>query len=136
MIKNLLSAAAAPAAPWIIIGCMLALTMSGVAGMYGGYEIASARHAKERQDLLEAQIASLSLAKDELAAAHRRSNEVSGEFLVALKDMKIVNTTINTEVKKETERLIYTDCKLPDSGTDLLRKRADEVNSRLGSEPK
>ena len=117
--------------PWFLVAAMLALGSAGAAGMYGGYEIANARYAKERAALQDAQLEALKAKGEALAEATKRGDEVAGNFLAALKDMKIVNTTINNEVRKETEKLVYTDCKLPDSGADLLKKNVDAVNLRL-----
>lgn len=117
--------------PWFILAGVLALGSAGAAGMYGGYEIANARYAKERAALQEAQLEALNAKNEALAQANKRGDDVALNFLVALKDIKVVNTTITNEVRKETEKLVYTDCKLPDSGADLLKKNRDEVNLRL-----
>lgn len=117
--------------PWLIVAAMLALGITGAAGMYGGYEIANARHAKDREAQLQAYADSAFAMKAALIEAVKRGDETSGTFLVALKGIQIVNTTINKEVRTETEKLIYTDCKVPDSGADLLKKNVDSVNMRL-----
>ena len=117
--------------PWFILAGILALGSAGAAGMYGGYEIANARNAKDRAELQTAQIEALTASKEALKIAITNSSQVSGEFMAALKGIQIVNTTITQEVRKETEKLVYTDCKLPDSGADLLKKNADAVNLRL-----
>lgn len=120
-----------PLLPWFILAAILALSSAGAAGMYGGYEIANARYAKDRQALQDAQIEALTASKEALKIAVTNSSQVAGEFMTALKGIQIVNTTITNEVRKETEKLVYTDCKLPDSGADLLKKNADAVNMRL-----
>lgn len=117
--------------PWFILAAILALGSAGAAGMYGGYEIANARYAKERQALQEAQLEAITAKSEALAEATKRGDAVAIDFLAALKDMRVVNTTITNEVRKETEKLVYTDCKLPDSGADLLKKNVDAVNLRL-----
>lgn len=117
--------------PWFILAGVLALSSAGAAGMYGGYEIANARFANEREALQTAQIDALTASKEALKIAVTNSAQVSGEFMTALKGIQIVNTTITNEVRKETEKLVYTDCKLPDTGADLLKKNRDAVNLRL-----
>lgn len=117
--------------PWFILAGILALGSAGAAGMYGGYEIANARYAKDREALNTAQIDALKAKGEALEQANKRGDESAGRFLDALKGIQIVNTTITNEVRKETEKLVYTDCKLPDSGADLLKKNADAVNLRL-----
>lgn len=123
--------------PWLLLAALLALGATGATGMYVGSAISDARHAKDREALQASQLEAMTLSKDALKEAVTNSNRVSGEFLVALKGIQIVNTTITNEVRKETEKLIYTDCKLPDSGADLLKRNRDAVNLRLlGKEKK
>lgn len=117
--------------PWLLLGATLAMGMCGAAGMYGGYEIANARHARDREAMQQAQVDALDASRKALAISMANSAQVSGEFLQALKAIQIVNTTINKEVQRETQKLIYTDCKLPDSGADLLKKNVDSVNMLL-----
>ncbi len=120
-----------PLLPWFILAAVLALGSAGAAGMYGGYEIANARYARDREALQQAQTDALTAKSEALELANKRGDETAGQFLTALKDMRVVNTTVNNEVRKETEKLIYTDCKLPDSGADLLKRHRDAVNLRL-----
>lgn len=123
--------------PWLFLAAILALGTSGAAGMYAGYEISNARHAADREALLATQLEAMAMSKEALKVAITNGNQVAGEFLEALKGIQIVNTTINNEVRKETEKVIYTDCKLPDSGADLLKRNRDSVNLRLlGKEKK
>lgn len=117
--------------PWLILAAVLALGATGVSGMYLGHEIATGRYAKEREALQTAQLDAIKAKGEALALANKRGDEVATTFLDALKNIQIVNTTINQEVRKETEKLVYTDCKLPDSGADLLKKHRDAVNLRL-----
>lgn len=123
--------------PWLMLAAVLALGLTGAAGVHIGRLLSDAEHARDRQALQDAQLEALTLSKDALKQAVANSAQVSGEFLVALKGIQIVNTTITNEVRKETEKLIYTDCKLPDSGADLLKRNRDSVNLRLlGKEKK
>ena len=117
--------------PWFLLAAVLALGSAGAAGMYGGYEIATARHAKEREALQQAQLEALKAKNEALAQANKRGDDAAINFLAALRDMRVINTTINKEVEREVEKLVYTDCNLPDSGVDLLQKHVDEVNMRL-----
>ncbi|WP_443698633.1 hypothetical protein [Pseudomonas sp.] len=117
--------------PWLLVACMLALGSVGAAGMWGGYEIANARNAKDREAILQAHIEVADAQRAAFAQAVLRGNEASTTFLEELRGIKIVNTTITNEVRKETEKLVYTDCKLPDTGAALLKKNVDAVNMRL-----
>lgn len=65
-----------------------------------------------------------------------RRNEISARFEQKLDNIKIVNTTINNTVRHELEKQIYTECKLPDSGVQLINDNADKLNAvRKGKTP-
>jgi hypothetical protein len=117
--------------PWLFLAAILALGSSGAAGMYAGYEISSARHAEDQKRLLEAYAEASNAQKEALKEARQRGDEAAGIFLSELRGMTIVNTTINKEVRREVEKTIYTDCKLPDSGAELLQRHVNEVNLKL-----
>lgn len=117
--------------PWFVLAAVLALAASGASGMYFGYEIAAGRFAKDKLELVAAQNQALAEKEARRKEAEDRSQLIEGTFLAALKNMKVENTTNYQEVVKETEKFVYTDCKLPDSGVDLLNKHIDDVNMRL-----
>lgn len=132
MIANAASFAISKAlSPWLIVASVLAISVTGVAGMYAGYEIANARHARAVSELKDAQIAALKARTDQYLEAVSRGDQVAGDFYDALRNIKVVNTSITQEVRREVEKLVYTDCRLPDSGADLLSKKVDEINMRL-----
>lgn len=125
------SATKKAALPWLLLSVLIAIGTAGTAGLYGGYEIATARHMADQQKLVEAYAEAANAQKAALQQAIARGNESSTEFLKELRGMRIVNTTINKEVQTEVQKLIYTDCVLPDSGVDLLQRHVNEVNLRL-----
>lgn len=51
--------------------------------------------------------------------------------MTALSNIQIINRTYNNKVVQETEKLVYTDCKLPPSGRALLVENAREINAQL-----
>lgn len=117
--------------PWLVLAAVLALGTSGTAGMYAGYEIATGRHAEDQKKILEATAQTSEALKEALKESRQRGDEATGVFLAELRGMKVINTTINKEVQTEVQKLIYTDCVLPDSGVELLQRHVDEVNLRL-----
>lgn len=117
--------------PWMIAAGVVALSVVGVSGMYVGYEIASARNAKVVADIKTAQIEALRARAVQYEDAVKRSDQVSVDFFTALKNLRVVNKTVTAEVRHEVEKLVYTDCKVPDSGAELLRRKVDQVNLRL-----
>lgn len=117
--------------PWFVAAAVLALATTGTAGMYAGAMIERGRHADEITALKDEQLRSMALATQLWQQAQSRSNEVSTRFEAALREIKIENKTFVQEVQRETEKLVYTDCRLPDSGVDLLKKQVDAANMRL-----
>lgn len=125
------SAAKKAILPWLFLAGIMALGASGATGMYAGYEIAAGRHAEDQKKLLEATAQTSEALKEALKEARQRGDEATGVFLAELRGMKVVNTTINKEVQTEVQKLVYTDCVLPDSGVELLQRHVDMVNMRL-----
>jgi hypothetical protein len=117
--------------PWLILAGVMALGASGASGMYAGYEIATARHADDQKKLLQASADTADALKEALKEARQRGDDATGVFLEELRGMRVVNTTINKEVQTEVQKLVYTDCVLPDSGVELLQRHVDMVNMRL-----
>jgi hypothetical protein len=59
----------------------------------------------------------------------KRSEEWAGRFEAKLANLRIVNRTINNEVRRETEKTVYTDCVVPESGVLLIRRSIDQANA-------
>jgi hypothetical protein len=68
-------------------------------------------------------------AEVELKAAQDKAAAAQGDLLTAIRNIKIVNTTRNVEVKREIEKQVYMDCKLPPSGVVLSNRIVDEANA-------
>lgn len=133
--SQIIDAVAAPAKksllPWIIVAFLLAILCAGGTGMYFGYEVANGRFADERVQMATAYGDAMKERDKRLKELQASGSLIEGNFLTALRNMQVVNKTYYNEVQKETEKLVYTDCKLPDSGVDLLNRHIDEVNMRL-----
>ncbi|WOL24241.1 hypothetical protein fHeYen801_031 [Yersinia phage fHe-Yen8-01] len=121
--------------PWLIVAALVALLGAGGSGLYFGYksgfDSASLIFTKDQIALVEAQRDALNEKEARRRDAEARSQMVETNFLTALKNMQIVNKTYNNTVQKETEKLVYTDCKLPDSGREILMSKAKDVNAQF-----
>lgn len=117
--------------PWFVVAAVIALMGAGSSGMYFGYQLAEGRAAVDKLQMQTAYNVALVEKEARRQEAENRSRLVEGTFLTALKGIKVVNTTYYQQVEKETEKLVYTDCKVPDTGVDLLNKHIDDVNMRL-----
>lgn len=119
------------ATAWYILAGVLALGLAASGGMYAGYEIANGRFAADKEALLQAQATALDAKNAQLVAEQRRGNEIEQDFLTKLSNIHVENKTFNNQVRVEREKLVYTDCKLPDTGASLLNRHIDEANLKL-----
>lgn len=121
--------------PWVILAFLFAMACTGSTGLYFGYQYASnkltAQAATDRENLVTAYNLALGEKEARRQEAEGRGRTVEIDFLTALQNIQVVNKTYNNEVVKETEKLVYTDCKLPASGVDLLNKHIDAVNAQF-----
>jgi outer membrane lipoprotein-sorting protein len=58
-----------------------------------------------------------------------RREEIARRFEAKLDNIKIVNTTINKTVQNEIQKQIYTDCKYPVTGSELINSNATQLNN-------
>lgn len=79
--------------------------------------------------------AQVKAAQDMAAAQANWANTVATDFETKLANIKVVNRTINNEVRHEVEKTVYGDpnCNLPESGR-LLRDRAIDA-ANTGTDP-
>lgn len=119
------------AVPWILLVLVMAAAGIGGVSMYLGYEIAAGRHARDMAQVKESQIQALKIRTDQYLGAVDRGNEIADKFERALSNIRIENKTFKTEILKETQQQVYIDCKVPESGTELLRKRIEAANARI-----
>ena len=73
--------------------------------------------------------ASIEAAYKERDDAQARANEIALRFETKLSKLRIVNRTINNEVRHETEKLVYRDCLVPAGGVLLVNRSVSETNS-------
>jgi hypothetical protein len=120
-----------PMLPWIIAAFLLAVLGAGGTGLYFGAVIQRGWDAADKIEMANAYGDAMKEREARLKELQAKGSLIEGNFLTALNGMQVVNKTYYNEVQKETEKLVYTDCKLPDSGVDLLNKHIDDVNMRL-----
>jgi hypothetical protein len=132
LLGDIESTVIAPAsAPWIVAISLMVLAATGGSGLYFGALIERGRSAKEISALKDEQIRSITFATELWKQSQARSDMVSGKFEDLLKNIKVENKTVVNEVKQEVQREVYIDCKLPDSGIDLLRRQVNMANTRI-----
>ncbi len=110
---------------------LLLALVAGLLGIYVGVQYEAGQAAIEREALKDAYATALQEANARRAEAQARGTLVERDFIGRLSDLKIVNTTIHQTLKQETQKLVYTNCVLPDAGIDLVNQHIDAVNLRL-----
>lgn len=133
--SQIIDAATAPAKkaalPWIVAAVLFAIIATGAACLYFGMLIQRGWDADDKVQMANAYGDAMKEREARIKELQAKGGLIEGNFLTALKNLQVVNKTYNNEIVKETEKLVYTDCKLPDSGVDLLNKHIDDVNMRL-----
>lgn len=133
--SQLIDAVTAPAKktmlPWIVAAFLLAVVGAGGTGLYFGVVIQRGWDAADKIEMANAYGEAMKEREARLKELQASGRMIEGNFLTALRDMQVVNKTYYNEVQKETEKVVYTDCKLPDSGVDLLNRHIDDVNLKL-----
>ena len=119
------------ALPWLLVAATIAIGATGVTGLYAGAAIEHGRNAKRELALSDANARAYEGQVVALKIATKRGDEVVEKFATRLDGMKVVNTTYHAATVREVEKTVYTDCKVPQSGVDLLNQQVDEVNFRL-----
>ena len=122
------STVAKSSTPWIALAIVLGLLVSAFTGAYFGYQYGTGKAAEDKSKMLAAYNEALTQAELRRKDAESKGNQIVDDFISRLNNLKVVNRTFNNNMKTETQKLVYTDCKLPDSGVDLLNKHINEAN--------
>lgn len=75
------------------------------------------------------ELSKVRVAEAQRDAALSYANDVSSKFETKLSKLRITNTTVNQEVRHETEKTVYRDCLVPDSGVVLLNRAIGQANA-------
>lgn len=112
-----------------IVGIAIAI---GLASFGTGWTVhdwkTEAAHAKELQAAESAREKAEALREAEQKRADWNADLVERK----LGKLRVTNTTINNEVRREVEKTIYTNCVVPDTGADILRRAVTEANRAAG----
>lgn len=117
--------------PWLIAALVMVVSGTGVAGLYFGAQIERGRTAGTLLAIQNAHIETLKVRTDQYLGAISRGDEIANRFENSLKALRIENKTFNTEVVREVEKQVYIDCKVPQSGMDLLKRRIEAANAQI-----
>lgn len=112
---------------YIMIGLSLVVGASSwmARGHWDAGEIAKVKLDTEQQKAQALAIADVE---------RKRADEIASAFEAKLSNLRIINRTINNEVRHETEKVVYGDpnCDVPASGVLLINKSVREANRAAG----
>ena len=110
---------------YYLIAVVAIFGMGALSGWAGRGHWDEGEIANIKLEVAQREAAAVALVDEE----KRRSEEWAGRFETKLANLRIVNRTINNEVRRETEKTVYTDCVVPESGVLLIRKSIDQANA-------
>jgi hypothetical protein len=102
---------------------VVVLVVGALGGMY-----TYGQHVQKTTDTVAQQKEVIALQAQIKTETDRRI-QISDDFMTKLDNIKIVNTTINNTLPKEIQKTVYTTCKLPDSGVQLLQNNIQQLNA-------
>ncbi len=114
-----------------IVYMLVAAAAIYAAGFGTGWKVDSwkndAEHAAEMDQAIKERLA----AEQERDAATAERNRIATRFETRLANLKVVNRTINNEVKREITKEVYgnPECAIPVSGVRLFNDAIDAANS-------
>lgn len=115
----------------LIIMAIVAAVLYG-AGFATGWKIDSWRNGAAQAEVLKEAQDAAEQAQVDAANARAERDRIANNFETKLAGLRIVNRTINNEVRHEVEKTVYGDpnCNVPDSG---VRLRYQAVNTANGT---
>ena len=129
--QSVLATAKSKLLPWALLIVLLLIVISGLVGLYFGYHYAKGEYSADKAAMLTAYNTALEESQARRKEQEDKGNLIAKDFMGKLAGIKVVNNNYHTTLQKETEKLVYTDCKVPDSGIDLLNKHIEESNMVL-----
>lgn len=84
-------------------------------------------HQSEMDQIAQSKVLASYQAQIDILQKNR--DEVANIFEKKLDNIQIVNTTINKNFTKELTNTVYTDCKVPETGVDIINDMVTQLNN-------
>jgi protein-tyrosine-phosphatase len=107
----------------LIIGIALAILFVGTA--WYSYHAGTQNQANKDA---AAQAKEIAAYQAQVKTEQDRRDQITDVFIKKLDSIQIVNTTVNKNFTKELTNTVYTDCKVPETGVDLINLSASQLN--------
>lgn len=113
-----------------VIGIMFIALVSGFSGLFIGYNVADNRFQQARIHMITLQNQALAAKEAHIAQLTARNMALTNEFLDKIDALSSSYEGFSVKMRNELKQAIYTQCKLPHTGRDLLKEHIKEANSR------
>ncbi|EGC0267556.1 hypothetical protein H8U31_001307 [Salmonella enterica] len=116
--------------PWVLLGFMVIITISGIIGLFIGYNVAENRFQEDRIRMVALQNQALDERNQRLVEAAARNQQLEKQFMLSISDLAANYKALSAQLAEELKDDIYTQCQVPLTGKQLLQKSVIEANKR------
>ncbi|EHS7647143.1 hypothetical protein KWH26_003753 [Salmonella enterica] len=113
-----------------VIGILALAMVSGFSGLFIGYNVADNRFQEARLHMVASQNQALAAKDAHIHQLTERNMALTNSFLDKLDLLSHSYDSFTLKMQNELKQAIYTQCKVPNSGRDLLKERVKEANSQ------
>ncbi|EKK5568147.1 hypothetical protein PN823_004569 [Enterobacter hormaechei] len=113
-----------------IIGILALALVSGFSGLFIGYNVADNRFQEARLHMIAIQNQALAAKDAHIHQLTERNMALTNSFLDKLDTLSSSYDTFALKMQNELKQAIYTQCKVPHTGRELLKERVKEANKQ------
>ena len=112
------------------MGFMVVIFISGVIGMFIGYNVAENNFQEQRIHLIAAQNQALAERDARRFEAEKRNDQLELQFIGQIQGLSNSYKELSRQLADELKDDIYTQCQVPAKGHKLLQNKVNEANKR------
>lgn len=116
--------------PWAMVAFMTTIIISGLIGLTIGYNMAENGFQEERLQQVKMQNQALDEKDARLRDALSRNQQLEAEFLASIDELNANYKQLSAQMADELKQEVYTQCHVPETGHELLKRRVSEANKR------
>lgn len=116
--------------PWVLLAFMVIIFISGIIGLFIGYNVAENRFQEARLHMVALQNQALDERNQRLVEATARNQQLEKQFMMSISDLAANYKVLSAQLAEELKDDIYTQCQVPLTGKQLLQKSVLEANKR------
>ncbi|EAB4417278.1 hypothetical protein D7B12_17765 [Salmonella enterica] len=116
--------------PWMLLGFMVVIFISGVIGMFIGFNVAENSFQEQRIHMIAVQNQALAERDKRRIEAEQRNTQLETQFLAQIQGLSDNYKTLSRQLADELKDDIYTRCQLPARGREILNRSVTDANKR------